>query len=140
MSNIRQMKMLNGDEIICEVVDWEDEDGPALVIRNALKIETVNRVDGNRVHVLKPWMIFQFGHDVFQTLNSEHVMAEASPTSDVLKEYYRAIKFENDEPIDEEKLEEYIQKLREYVEGIMSDDSDDPSSKIIKFPGSMKLH
>jgi hypothetical protein len=67
-------------------------------------------------------------------------MAEASPTSDVLKEYYRAIKYENDEPIDEEKLEEYIQKLREYVEGIMSGDSDDPSSKIIKFPGSMKLH
>lgn len=137
---IRQMKMTNGDEIICEVVEWDEEDSPAIVIRNALKIETLSRVDGNRVHILRPWMIFQIGEGVFQTLNSDHVMAEASPTDEVIKEYYRAVNFENDEEIDEEKLETYIQKLKEAVQDLMNGDSDAIGSKIIQFPGSTKLH
>lgn len=141
MSNvIRQMKMVNGDEIVCEVVDWEDEEGPGIVIRNALKIETLNRVDGNRIHILKPWMIFQIGEGIFQTLNSDHVMVEASPSDDVVKEYYRAINFENNEEVDEEKLENYIQRLKEAVQDLMGGDSDSIGSKIIQFPGSTKLH
>lgn len=139
-SAIRQMKMTNGDEIICEVIDWADDEGPGIVIRNALKIETLSRVDGTRIHVLKPWIIFQVGEGIFQTLNSDHVMLEASPTEEVVKEYYRAINFENNEEVDEEKVEDYIRKLKEVVKNLVGDDSDSIGNKIIRFPGNTRIH
>ena len=138
---IRQMKMITGEEILCEVVDFDDEDGPAIVIRNALRVETINRMDGNRVHVLRPWMVFQLGDDIFQTLNGDMVVAEASPADEVLKEYYRSVKAENGEDTSDDTLEDYIQKLKDMVQelGITEGDSD-LGEKIIKFPGNTKLH
>lgn len=141
MSNmIRQMRLVSGEEIVCEVVDFDDEDGPAIVIRNALKIETINRMDGHRVHIFRPWMIFQVGEDIFQTLNGDMVLAEASPADEVLKEYYRSIKSENDEEPSDEQLEDYIQKLRDAISNMTDGDSDSIASKIIQFPGSTKIH
>ena len=139
-SAIRQMKMTNGDEIICEVIDWADDEGPGIVIRNALKIETADRGDGTRIHILKPWIIFQIGEGIFQTLNSDHIMLEASPKEEVLKEYYRAINFESDEEVDEEQVDDYIRKLKEAVQNLVGGDSDSIGNKIIRFPGNTKLH
>ena len=138
---IRQMKLVTGEEIICEIIDFEDDDGSAIVIRNPVSIDSINRPDGTRIHILQAWMIYQFGDEVFQTLNADMVVAEASPANEVLEEYYRKIKSENDEDASEEEVEAYINKLKNLVGDIDKDmDSDSSAKKVIVFPGNTKIH
>ena len=57
-SDYRQFKLANGEEILCEVMQWGDEDVAAIVVRKALKIYQVDRLDGYRMYTLRPWMIY----------------------------------------------------------------------------------
>ena len=142
---VRQMKLTTGDEIICEVVEWDDDEGPAVVIRNALKLITIDREDGIRYHVFRPFMIMQLEEDTFQSLNSEHILVEATPVEEVVKEYYNAINKEQggdeDDAAAEEKYQKYMQKIAALIQGKeFNDDSDVAGSTIIRFPGNDKMH
>ena len=42
MNEIKHFKLTNGEEIVCDVIEWPDVDGdsPDIVVRNAFKIIT----------------------------------------------------------------------------------------------------
>jgi hypothetical protein len=42
MNEIKHFKLSNGDEVVCDVVEWPDIDGdsPDIVVRNCFKIVT----------------------------------------------------------------------------------------------------
>jgi hypothetical protein len=88
IKSIRQFKLSNGDEIVCDVVEWPDEDdGPnALVIRNAYKIHMINPIvpGENRYYQFRPWMVYQDNPEYFQILNGDHILSEATPSKKCL--------------------------------------------------------
>jgi len=91
--NIKQFKLTNNEEIVCEVVEWDthDELGDILVKR-ALKIIGVEDYQkGWRFFAFRPWMSFQDDPETLQTINSSHIIVTTNPTSKILKHYKACI-------------------------------------------------
>ena len=60
MKRVKQFKLTNNDEIVCEVQSWPDEDTDEIIIKKALKIVSVEDYQrGIRFFALRPWMAFQ---------------------------------------------------------------------------------
>jgi len=133
---VKQFKMVTGDEIICEVVQWDDDENPELVTRNVMKIVSVNAA-GSSYHTLKNWMIMQEGNESYVVINGDHISAQSNPTEEMLKYYYRAV--ENANLSEEElnaKIDKYINELKTLIAG---GDSDQPAN-VVTFPGGRNIH
>jgi len=86
--DIKQIKMSSGDEILCEIVDINDDE---LIIRNALQICKVD-VDATRTYgMLRPWISFQETTQELISLNDMHIVAIALPSNDLMKQFANAI-------------------------------------------------
>jgi hypothetical protein len=136
---IRQFKLTNGDEIVCDVVEWPDvdDDHNGLVVRNAYKIFMLNTLNPteNRYYQFRPWLVYQDNKEFFQIINADHIVAEATPADELLVHYYRII---NDID-DDENIEDKIDKLKEILNEFISENDSD-SGNLIKFPGKKNLH
>jgi hypothetical protein len=137
--SIRQFKLTNGDEIVCDVVEWPDVDDEhnGLVVRNAYKIFMLNTLNPteNRYYQFRPWLVYQDNKEFFQIINADHIVAEATPADELLVHYYRIINHIDDD----ENIEDKIDKLKEILNEFMSENDSD-SGNLIKFPGKKNLH
>ena len=89
--DLRQFKLVNDDEIICEVLEWNNEETSTIVVRRALKIIAVDDLEGSmRYYTFKPWMLMNNDPDALQVLNSTHIVSESSPAK-VAIEYYNDV-------------------------------------------------
>ena len=138
--SIRQFKLTNGDEIVCDVVEWPDEEeGPnALVVRNAYKIHMVVPItpSENRFYQFRPWMIYQDNPEYFQILNGDHILAEATPSEEMLQQYARLFSEESElEDLDkmQAKLKEMLDLVNAEEVDLYGGDSD--FGNLIQFPG-----
>ena len=88
MSKVKQFKLTNNDEIVCEVHQWNDEENDDIIIKKALKIVSVeDYTRGIRFFALRPWMSFQDDPDYLHSLNSSHIIVTSAPTKHMLKYY-----------------------------------------------------
>lgn len=136
--NLKQFKLTNNDEIICEVVDHtdsnEDEDG-SIVIRKALKIITSEDFESSiRYYSFKPLLSFQDKIDDLVVMNVGHIICESLPSNTLVVHYAKAIReveksesnkadlnldewMDEIEGLDEEELGYWVQdKLKEIEE------------------------
>ena len=89
---IKQLKLTNHDEILCEIIDYGDDDNPDVIIRKAMKIVVVDDFETNsRFYTFKPWMSFVDDSEELQMLNSVHVVGECTPSATVIKHYEAAL-------------------------------------------------
>jgi len=150
-STIIQLKLTTCEEIICEVMEWPDEDEAEIVVRNVMEIisssVTLSNAEGYKYYSFRPWMTLQEGDDVFLTINSNHVIGEGLPPKKVLEHYLKVIKSTNkilnDDAETKENLENWIERLRKDIQSMGIDPDADSSEikNIITFPGSKdKLH
>ena len=129
--NLKQFKLTNDDEIICEVVeDAESED--AIVVRKALKINSAEDFENNiRYYSFRPWVSFQDDPAELSVLNVGHIIGESLPSNTLVVHYAAAVRevelakknkkeFNLDEIVnqmadmDEDALEAFLEhKLRE---------------------------
>ncbi len=101
--DIRQFKLTNDEEIICEVVSWNDEDNDAMVVRRALRIIAVDDTSASmRYYTFKPWMLMNNDPDSMQVLNSYHIISESKPAKVAVEHYYDVLKDMKDEPFEYE--------------------------------------
>jgi hypothetical protein len=163
MSNVKQFKLTNNDEIVCEVASWNDEETDEIVIKKALKIVSVeDYTRGIRFFALRPWISFQDNPDELQSLNASHIIVTSTPTSSVLKYYntcINAIKQDLKKPgvprkgvwanldevnhetrdLTDDELDDYLtSKYGSMIDDEWSNDSD--SAKIIKFKPKDTMH
>lgn len=153
---IKQFKLTNDDEIICEVLEWDNEENASILVRAALKlIQGIDPETKARYFAFRPWMGFQDDPEMMQTLNSGHVISEATPSDSLMKHYSNVIleminssnTVKRDLPLDDiygmddEELEEYLENLAATMdEEITEMDEKSESteinsdSKVIKFP------
>jgi replicative DNA helicase len=91
-ADIKQLKLTNNDEIICEIVQYADDENIDIVVRKCMKIITVDDYGNSiRYYTFKPWITFQDDLDDLSVLNSVHVISETKPSATVLHHYAAAL-------------------------------------------------
>ena len=143
LKDVRQFKLTTGCEIICNVVEWPDEEDVDIVIKHAFEIAT-SRVttsdspEGYRYYSFKPWMALQEGEGIFLTININHVVAEALPSQKMLTYYSTAVDQYNadinDDPEAASQAEEWVDRLKEIVSSMDLTGGDSDALNIISFP------
>jgi len=145
---IRQFKLANDDEIMCEVVEYHEEDD-AIVIRKTMKmVQMDNMANGTRYYAFRPFMMYQMTKEAFQIINCAHIIGEANPNQDLILEYFKAIETAmEDEGGAKENMDDMRNKYNAFVkkqhEILMSEIDVDSGagSNIIKFSvDKNKLH
>ena len=135
MDDIRQLKLSTGEEVVCEILDWADEQEGDIVVRNMYLIHSKDDdMRGYRYYHLKPWMTMQEGDDKFITVNTIHIVSQAKPDQNLIDQWERAI--ENSKLTEEEiaeKIEKYLKKVKVKI---------DERENVINFPSidRDKLH
>ena len=92
IDSFRQFKLSNGEEIVCEVVQWGDEEEPILIVRKAMKVYQIDRLDGYRLYTLRPWMIYTEDPQQLMTINDAMIIGECTPAAPLLKQYFFVVK------------------------------------------------
>jgi len=144
---IRQFKLANDDEIMCEVVEYHEEDD-AIIIRKTMKmVQMDNMANGTRYYAFRPFMMYQMTKEAFQIINCQHIVAEANPNQDLILEYFKAIETavaddgtEAQENVDDmrNKYNAFVQKQNEIL---MSELDSGAGSNVIKFTiDKSKMH
>ena len=89
--DLRQFKLSNNEEIICEVVEWNDEETDTIVIRKALRIHALDDTDASmRYYTFKPWIMMSTDPDTLHIVNAAHIVSESTP-AEVALEYYNDV-------------------------------------------------
>ena len=129
---IRHLKMSTGEEIICEVLEWDDEDDESveLIVRNMYKIISMEPPGQNtRIFTLRPYMCLQNNSKLFQSVNTQHIVTTAIPATKLIHQYKDVVETEN---MSDEELEKKINAEIEKIRAVLRDvsDSDEPDNVI----------
>jgi hypothetical protein len=90
--NLQQFKMTNGDEIICELVQWPENEDQDVIIRKVLKINSSESyVSGAKYYSLRPWMSFFDNMNLLYMLNPLHVVCQIEPSADLKTLYLETL-------------------------------------------------
>lgn len=151
MSNsfpLQQYRLNTGEEVICEIMEWEDEANEILV-RNAMVIEQgfVDESMHNRMYAFRPWMLYiEKPHEII-VLNTESVVANCKPNDLLALQYYEAVRdmstIADDRVQDHNKRE--AMKLKAMVEQIAElkkegKERADLPDNVIQFPEKDTIH
>jgi len=157
---IKQFKLTSNEEIICEVIE-NDDDPSGIIAKRILKVHVGEDYDnGIRYYSFKPWMSFQDHINDFSIITAEHIIGQTTPSESLKKHYCIAIEqvekeehlkktYNLDElisdsgDIDPEELEDFLRSKFEEDERderlkVFSKDSDTPN--VIKFDPKKYLH
>jgi hypothetical protein len=141
-NNYRQLKLSSGEELICEIMQWDDEDDATIIIRSALKILVAEGANGYRYFGFRPWMIYCEDPKHLLTINSEQIIGECIPSNELFAEYQKSIR--NYTLITEQKQKaaqetQSVEVSEEILDKIFSGVFNDSDGKVIRlFPD--KVH
>lgn len=149
---IKQFKMTNDDEVICEVVSTTNEEDAGLVVRSCMKIMVVEDFQkGVRFYAFRPWFSFVDNPSELHILNSNQILAETNPSTHMLSHYARSVlgmKHEKDRK--DFSFDQIAEKMGMDIDSITDEDFDnfldsiddpDSNNNIIKFPiGKTTMH
>ena len=159
--NLKQFKLTNDDEIICDVIDMSRIEEGEIVVRNVLKIISADDFENNvRYFSFRPLMSFQDDVDQLTVLNIGHIITETLPSKKLIRHYTGAMdeiekhvqlkgELNLDElmvegsDMDDEEIADYIQsKMDEYREENKKKmyEVDSASPNIIHFNPSTTKH
>lgn len=144
---IKQFKLTSNEEIVCEVMEWDSEDNPNIIIRAALRIvqgEDVN--NGFRFFSFSPWMGFMEDPYDLVTLNAGHIIGESNPGDSLLDHYGSAIQkllqegisrrdfdLAEFEGMDEEQIANYIESKLDEDDAKRASQEPDADGNVVPF-------
>lgn len=90
--NLKQLKLTNNEEIICEVLEQNDDHGD-LIVRKILRVVTQDDFDQNiRYYSFRPWVSFQDDIEELSVLNTGHIITETAPSNILISHWNGAWK------------------------------------------------
>lgn len=125
---IKHLKMINGEELICEFID-DDEEEDSIVVRHAYSLSSeVDHERGVRYYTFRPYMMYQEGADQFIIINASGILALSLPSLLIKDQYFSYIN------IREKELSSEIKSVNDTIDNMLSEfDSDKKaSSNVIK--------
>ena len=133
-ADIRQLVLSNGQELLCEVIQWPDidiDEQEVMIIRRSAKIIVQENFEqGTRWFTFRPFMTYQDGNNSLVSLMPYHIMSIGHP-SDVLKNQYRKyIKLMSSDLNTEAAEDPFEYHLESNMRGV---DSDAPFDNIVPF-------
>ena len=128
--SVKQFKLNNGEEIVCEILEYADDEYYDLLIRRAFEIKCIMGPDYTRYYAMKPWMTTAEGKDNFISLNAASIIGEVNPSEPVMKHYRNAVR--ESEMTNEEIARKMMDQVKKYESEL---EEETPSSNIISFPG-----
>jgi ribosomal protein L13 len=141
MYDVVQLKMTNGSEVVCEVLEWPDQNDNQIIARNALSIVNYEIEDGERVYMFVPWIHFNEGPKDLIIINADHIIATGKPTQYLIDQYRVAVTETNmaNKRREEEHLkrkEEGLKQIEQAIDRVLKpkETSDKPANVVI-FPG-----
>lgn len=118
--DLRQFKFSSDEEIICEVIEWEDDDHDSIVIRKAMKIISAeSSEEGLRFYTFKPWASMNNDPEAIHVINSQHILSESIPSKIARETYFEVIK----------EMKEYENEINDVLNSLDSD----KTSNILQF-------
>lgn len=85
--NLKQLKLTNNEEVVCEIVETLEDQG-CIVVKKVLRILAADDFEDNiRYYSFRPWNSFQDNVDEISVLNLSHIITETIP-SKALKLHY----------------------------------------------------
>ena len=88
LKKIKQLKLSTGEEIICEIVEEDDND---LIVRNPLAIIFQNGEDGFRMWSFRLFMCYQDDPDKLILLKIDKIVAIANPAKLIIEQYISGV-------------------------------------------------
>ena len=89
---IRHFKLTSGEEVICEVMEWDSEESSSIIIRAAMQlVENISIRTGVKIFSFRPWLSFQEDPGLLQTINSMHIVGETFPSTQLLQMYKKCL-------------------------------------------------
>jgi hypothetical protein len=92
--NIKQFKLSNGDEIVCEIYQYPDDEFEELIATKIMELRFVDNYMAaipNRYYALRPWMSFYDNVNLLYSLNPMHIVGEVTPSVDLKKLYFKSL-------------------------------------------------
>ena len=133
MTDVKQMKLLGGEEILCDLVDvqYTEEEGEAFVIRAAYSlISQEDFENGFRYYTFRPFMMHIYDPSHILLLNSASVICMTNPSEAVIEQYIKHIEGFRKEMREKDKTDDFLDK--------MTEEDDKKDDRIVKF--KPKLH
>ena len=139
--------MVSGEEVICEVVDWENDDDNVL-IRNAMVIEINWDLDKDeKIYLFKPWFLYIERAEEVIVVDSTKIMANTEPNELLAIQYLSAVddakrisqeRIENHNARQQQKLSVMVDALQQIADKADKDvneliEDNDPPSNVIPF-------
>ena len=135
MTNVKQMKLFGGEEILCDLVDvqYTEEEGEVFVIKAAYSlISQEDFENGFRYYTFRPFMMHVYDTSHILLLNTDSVICITNPHQKVIDQYVKHI-----EVFRKEDEEEQHQTTEDFLDK-MDDENKEKDERIIKF--KPKLH
>ena len=149
--DLAQFKLTCGSEIVCEVMEWPDDESNQIIVRNAMCVIDYEYEGPNRAYAFRPWVHFLDDDKDYVMVNSDHIISMNRPTEYLTDQYQLAL-YENLIST-QRRLNEYnkfklngLQALAESLQKTLGtnkpnlSDSDQTPSNIIKFPTDDMIH
>ena len=124
---VKHFKLDTGEELLCEVVEWHDEEGfeDEIIIRKAAKLVYTKTTTGIPFYSLRPWMVYQENISDVMTLDRNHIVGMATPPDYLIIQWEDAI-------LDMQELHNQRQKETfEKMKGFYEKAKDKPVSELI---------
>ena len=143
MTNIRQMKLVSGEEVIAEIIQYSDEENAAMIVRAVLKVIASERADGFRYYALRPWMIYAEDMNELLTINSDQVVGEMFPSTEIMKQYVMTVQeYVKNSEKKAEAEKEMTEEVQDWSQKLLDDIASDSDGTVVRlFPsGNKTMH
>ena len=93
-SDLRQLKLASGEEIVCEIFQWNDQNiDLEIVVRKAMRLVMQETMDGTAIkyYSFRPWMVYQESQDDLLIINTNNVVGIAFPPETLIVQYMEAV-------------------------------------------------
>jgi len=139
---IYQFKFSDGQEVLCEVMEWPDKDDKDIIARNSMSILMGETSESERIYMFRPWIHYLEGDMEYTSINPSHIVSQNRPNSNLMEQYFFAVRDmhihaqDRDQYLAEEReyLEEHEENLNELKEALGNYEKDGVRSNVIKFP------
>ena len=88
---VRQLKLANGEEILCEVMQWSEGDDFEILVRKAMRLIMMENGEGMKYYAFRPWMVYQESGEDLLIINSSHIVGMGFPTRTLMVQYNEAV-------------------------------------------------
>jgi len=156
-NTFKQFKLTNDDELICEVLEWDNEESASIIVRCPLLIMQGENMEKHvRFYAFRPWMGLCDDPAILHTINSSHIIGEVNPSNELLQHYDKTVQrmlalakvkktdfnFDEFQNMTDEEIEDYVEdRINSALEEEPIIDSEDTDDNIIKFkPKSDTIH